>query len=302
MKFVSMLDEELLFENIPGSSRAAVYTAMLEKLATYAELTLDIPAVIQEMMERENTSGVVFPGVAMPHVRISGLHDLFIVIGMPESSEAMGKTQPADLIIMSLIGGDMSDIYLKMLAALARYMSAGNAANSLLEAARSGKNALWEYLQTSDIKLRQVVTAEDIMSPADIFISEDAPLSEAFDLFNSQHRRFLPVVNAQKQLVGELSAVAVIKSFFPEYVFMMDNLNFLNDFAVFNEIFNAEHTLPVSKYMSSTPCSASLETPLIQLTLQLTRKGAGNIYIVDSNNTLKGIFSIDNIISKVLRG
>ena len=37
-----MLDEELLFENIPGNSRAAIYTYMLEKLADYAELTLDI--------------------------------------------------------------------------------------------------------------------------------------------------------------------------------------------------------------------------------------------------------------------
>ena len=161
---------------------------------------------------------------------------------------------------------------------------------------------MWEYFQNNDIRLRQVVTAEDIMSPADIFIREEAPLSDAFDLFSSQHRKFLPVVNAQNQLVGELSAVAVIKSFFPEYVFMMDNLNFLNDFAVFNEIFHAEHSLPVSRYMNRTPYRASLDTPLIQLTLQLTRQGAGNIYITDNADKLKGIFSIDNIISKVLRG
>lgn len=302
MKFVSMLDEELLFENISGSSRAAVYTSMLEKLAAYAELTLDIPSLIQEMIEREHAAGIVFPGVAMPHVRISGLHDLFIAVGIPESSAAMGDYHPADLIFMILIGEDMSDVYLKMIAALARHMSSGNGADALREAAGKGKNALWEYFQNNDIRLRQVVTAEDIMSPADIFIREEAPLSDAFDLFSSQHRKFLPVVNAQNQLVGELSAVAVIKSFFPEYVFMMDNLNFLNDFAVFNEIFHAEHSLPVSRYMNRTPYRASLDTPLIQLTLQLTRQGAGNIYITDNADKLKGIFSIDNIISKVLRG
>lgn len=302
MKFVSMLDEELLFENIPGSSRAAVYTAMLEKLAASAELTLDIPAVVQEMVEREQSAGIVFPGVALPHVRIDGLHDLFIAVGIPESAEAMGTEHPADVIFMILIGEDMSDVYLKMIAALARHMASGEAVNALRSAARKGKNALWKYFLNNDIRTRQVVTAEDIMSPADVFIHEDAPLSDAFDLFCSQHRKFLPVVNAQNQLVGELSAVAVIKSFFPEYVFMMDNLNFLNNFAVFNEIFHAEHTLPVSRYMSNAPCSASLETPLVQLTLQLTKKGAGNIYIVDEGNKLKGIFSIDNVISKVLRG
>ena len=302
MKFVSMLDEELLFENIPGSTRTAVYTSMLEKLAEYAELTLDIPALVNEMTEREHAAGIVFPGVAMPHVRIDGLHDLFIAVGMPESAEAMGKEHPADLIFMILIGEDMSAVYLKMLAALARHMSSSDSANALREAARKGKNTLWNYFQSNDIRLREVVTAEDIMSPADISICEEAPLSDAFDIFSSQHRKFLPVVNAQGLLVGELSAVAVIKSFFPEYVFMMDNLNFLNDFAVFNEIFHAEHSLPVSRYMNRTPYRASLDTPLIQLTLQLARQGAGNIYITDAAGKLKGIFSIDNIISKVLRG
>ena len=59
MKLVSMLDEELIFENIPGKSRPAIYTNMLEKLSAYAELTLDIPALVQEMLEQEKVSGAV---------------------------------------------------------------------------------------------------------------------------------------------------------------------------------------------------------------------------------------------------
>jgi CBS domain-containing protein/mannitol/fructose-specific phosphotransferase system IIA component (Ntr-type) len=302
MKFVSMLDEELLLENIPGNSRAAVYTFMLEKLANYAELTLDIPAIVQEMMEHENDSGMVFPGIAMPHLRINGLHDLFIVIGLPEKSDGMNKNQTADMIFMSLIGEGMSDIYLKMLSSLARHMSSHSAAEALSEAAKSGKNALWNYFQNSSIKLRQIVTAEDVMSPADTFIHPDAPLSDAFDMLSSNHQRTLPVVDSDHHLLGEISSVAVVKKFFPEYVFMMENLNFLNDFAIFNEIFNSEHSLPVSEYMNTTPAIALLDTPLIQITLQLAKQGSGNVYIVDAENHLKGIFNIDNVISKVLRG
>ena len=301
MKLVSMLDEDLLFENIPGSSRAAIYTFMLEKLADHAELTLDIPALVQEMLAHENDSGMVFPGVAMPHLRISGLHDLFIIIGLPEKSENMGEC-PADMIFMSLIGEDMSDIYLKTLSSLARHISSAPAAAALTDAAKSGKNALWEYFKSSNIKLRQIVTVEDVMSPAASFIHPGEPLSDAFDLFSSNHQRTLPVVDSEQHLLGEISAVAVVKKFFPEYVFMMENLNFINDFAVFNEIFNSEHSLPVSKYMNTAPSTALLDTPLIQVTLQLAKQGSGNVYIVDSENHLKGIFNIDNIISRVLRG
>ena len=302
MNLVSMLDEELVFENIPGKSRPAIYTNMLEKLSAYAELTLDIPALVQEMLEQEKVSGAVFPGVATPHVRLHELNDLFIVIGIPENPSAMGSEQPADMIFMSLIGDGMSDVYLKMLSAFARYMTAADSAKNLCNAARAGKNALWEHFQSSDIKLRKVVTAEDVMSSSDVFLTAEAPLSMAFDLFNSTHCRALPVVDSENRLIGELSAMAVIKSFIPEYVFMMDNLNFLNDFAVFNEIFSSEHSLPVAKYMNDKPLSAALDTPLIQLTLLLTRQGGGNVYIVDSENKLKGFFSMDSIISKVLRG
>ena len=79
------------------------------------------------------------------------------------------------------------------------------------------------------------------------------------------------------------------------------NLNFLNDFSVFNEIFHSEHSLPVAKYMSEA-ASATLDTPLIQLTLLLAKQSAGDVYIVDPNGMLKGIFTIDNVVSKVLRG
>ena len=125
---------------------------------------------------------------------------------------------------------------------------------------------------------------------------------KAFDMLSSNRQRTLPVVDADHRLLGEISSVAVVKKFFPEYVFMMENLNFLNDFAVFNEIFNSEHTLPVSQYMNTDPSIALLDTPLIQVTLQLAKQGSGNVYIVDSEKRLKGIFNIDNIISKVLRG
>ena len=150
--------------------------------------------------------------------------------------------------------------------------------------------------------MRNVVTAEDLMSPADVVVPAEAPLSQAFDLFSQAHRKFLPVVDKSGKLVGELSARSVIKSFIPEYVYMMDNIKFLNDFAVFNEILESEHSKPVAEYMDKTPVCAALDTPLIQLTVLLTKQTAGNVYIVDENNTLRGIFGIDNIISKVLRG
>ena len=298
MKFVSILDEELLLEKIPGKSKREVYSTMLQTLAAYSEIELDVPALVQEMIDHETATGILMPHLHMPHVRCESLPDLFIVIGLPENPQALG----AEVVFMSLIGNNMSDVYFKVLSTLARYLAKSNQADAFFAAARNGKDALWEHLKASNVSLRDVVTAEDVMSKTDVTVREDAPLSEAFDLFNSHRRKFLPVVDAEGRLKGELSAQAVIKGFFPEYVFMMGNLNFLNDISVFNEIFHSEHSLPVSKYMDSNPVMTAPETPLLQLTLQLLREDKGEVYIVDGNGVLRGTFDINNIISKVLRG
>jgi len=298
VKLVSMLDEELLLEKIPGSSKSDIYKYMLEKLSGYVELELDVPSLTQTMLGQSYMHSMPVPGLDMPHVREESLPDLFIVIGLPENPSAVG----ADMVFMSLIGKDMSDVYLKVISTLARHLTVPGNSEKLIASARNGSSALWNYLQDGDITLRTVVTAKDVMSPATVFLRDDMPLSEAFDLFCTTHRRFLPVVDASGHFKGELSSRAVVKSFFPDYVFMMENLNFLNDFAVFNEIFHSEHALRVAEYLNPAPATATLDTPLIQLTLLLTKQDAGDVYVVDKDNMLCGTFGIDNVISKVLRG
>ena len=298
MKLVSMLDEEMLLEKIPGSSREEIYSYMLNKLIDFNELELKADSLLSEMIAHEDDAGILLPGLNMPHLRLNDLHDLFIVIGLPENPAAAG----ADMIFMLLIGDHMNDVYLKILAGLARHLINPAAVENMLNAARGGKDTMWNYLQDNDIQLRNVVTAEDVMTPVHISLHPNSPLSDAFDCFHNTHLRFLPVVDDNGKLVGELSARKVVKSFIPDYVYMMDNVNFMNDFSVFNRIFDSEHSQPVSQYMHSEPARALLDTPLFQLTVLLTKQEGGSVYIVDADNTLQGIFAIENVIDKVLRG
>ena len=300
MKLISMLDNELVLDKVPGSSRQEIYSAMLRHLNEYAELELDVDKVTESMISHEDAAGELFPLLAMPHIRCNKLHDMFIVVGLPENPDAFDGKR-AELVFMTLIGETMSDLYLKVISTLAHHLMDPAAAANLMSAARGGVDTLWKYLENSDIKLRNVVTAEDVMSPVKNCLKLDNLLSDAFDMFYSSGHRFLPVVDNNGKLVGELSALDVIKKFIPEYVFMMDNANFVNDFSVFNKIFEIEHSQPLAQFMNQKPAQASLDTPLFQLTLQLV-KAVGNVYIVDNDNTLQGVFAINNVISKVLRG
>ena len=60
--------------------------------------------------------------------------------------------------------------------------------------------------------------------------------------------------------------------------------------------------MPVREYMNKEPLQVKLDTPLIQATLLIARQEAGDVCVVDEENQLCGVFSVENIINKVLRG
>ena len=203
-------------------------------------------------------------------------------------------------LYFSLISPKSSDIYLKSISAFAKFMRKEENAKLLLEC----KNAVAfkKVLDDNNIKIKNEITAEDLMSAESFAVNENDPLSTALDLFNREKITVLPVVNDNGCLVGVIEANSVIQKFLPEYIFMMDHLNFLNSFEAFEQIFKQENIDSVKKFMIKPRYTCSLNTPLIQFTVEIVRKNLKAIFVVDEQQKLLGRVSIKNIIHKVLRG
>lgn len=106
-----------------------------------------------------------------------------------------------------------------------------------------------ETLRKANVTVRSNLVAEDVMISCGSYLRENDTLSAALDLFSRDDHTTIPVLDENDRLVGELTAMDILKSFIPEYIFRMDNLDFLTSFEPFNRIFQEENQHVVRDYM-----------------------------------------------------
>lgn len=302
MKISSVLNEDTIFFNIKGNNRSEIYENMLKSALPEIEENINIKEVVEAIIERENTNEMIYEEVAFPHVRLENFNDLYIIIGKLEKPVKLldNAETASELVILSLISPNSSDIYLKSISAFAKFMRNPENTKELINC--KSADEFKKVLDHSKIKIKNEITAEDLMSAESFAVNENDPLSTALDIFNHEKITVLPVVNDNGCLVGVIEANTVIKKFLPEYIFMMDNLNFLNSFEAFDKIFKQENIESVKNFMIPPRYTCSLNTPLIQVTVELVRKNLKAVFVVDEQQKLLGRVSIKNIIHKVLRG
>ena len=310
MKLVSIIDETLVFTGITGKSREEIYLEMLKRAKKVFDtdynpdnnFKFDVDQVCAEIIERENTLNLPYEGVALPHVRMPEFNDLYFIIGiLPEAVQLQEcDLKPSRLVLISLISGDTSDLYLKGLAAFARFVS--NISNrTALENAGSGAE-FCQILRNADVRVHNNLTASDLATDDIPAIHPGETLSRALDVFTSSNRSCLPVVDDNGKLIAELNSTDVMQQFIPEYLFRMDHLDFVNSFDAFNRIFREEDEHFVKDYMSDVKLQIKEDTPLIQFTVKMVKDKVATGFVVDAEGNYKGVISTRDIVKKVLRG
>lgn len=254
------------------------------------------------MIEREDTLQIPYEGCAMPHLRDPEFDDLYIIVGVLPKPVHFKEADvaPCRLVLMSLISPDTSDLYLKSLAAMMRYLAAGDNLEKLCGAKNASE--FMETLRKANVTVRSNLVAEDVMISSGSYLRENDTLSAALDLFSRDDHTTIPVLDENDRLVGELTAMDILKSFIPEYIFRMDNLDFLTSFEPFNRIFQEENQHVVRDYMRNPSLTAHPETPLIQFTVKMVKKGVRTCFVVDANRKYVGEIMVKHIVKKVLRG
>ena len=300
MKLNSIINKDLVFCDIDGGTREEIYGAMLKKALPHMDSSLTAEQLLDGIIEREDMVGIPYEGMALPHLRNPELNDLFVIIGVLKAPVKLKPNDlaPTRLVVMSLISNETSDIYLKSLAAFARFFS--NPEN--LKKCEDVKSPDDLSALLEGLKVKEHVTAEDIMFKDFARIKADDYLSKALDIMETSGRSVLPVIDAEDKLVGKVDATEILKGFVPEYLLMMDNLKFVSSFEMFDKFFKEEGVRFVKDFTLPVETSITPETPLIQFTVSLAKREAGTIFVVDADQKLCGVISIDDIIHKILRG
>ena len=301
MKLASILDPKRVICNVPVGSREEIYTYILNQASKDFSLKSDCSFYVKQMMDSEDMMNIPYEGVVIPHLRLPELQDLHIIVGLLAEPVEMKASdlKPTQIVVMSLISNNTSDIYLKALSAFTRYFS--KPAN--LENA-SGISTAEEFialLENDKVELKKDITAEDVMYGTFLSLKPGDKMKVALNTFTGAATR-LPVLDDEGKLIGVLNSLELIKVCVPEYIMMMDNINFPSSFEPFQKIIDTEDNATVQDNMTEPQRVISPDTPLIQLTISLVKKEAETIFVVDEQRHLLGVITLENLIHKVLRG
>ncbi|MDD2403976.1 MAG: PTS sugar transporter subunit IIA [Victivallaceae bacterium] len=302
MKLSSILNPHLIFNVETGGGRKAIYETIVNKVISGTELTLNPEELATQMIEREDSIMIPYDGVALPHLRLSQIEDLYVAVAILNEPVRLKENDaaPSRVVIMSLISENTSDTYLKMLTAFAKYLAVPENLDKISKC-RDGEEVL-AHLDRDGVRLKKDITAEDIMSCATEPVTPGTPLQEALDRFVRDRTDSLPVVGPDGTFFGMINAAEVIHRSIPEYLFMMKNVNFLNNFEPFNKIFHEEYSQMVNEYITPAQKTILPSASLIQFTISLVRGEAQTIAVVDEKNQYKGMITIADIMTKILRG
>jgi len=300
MRLNSIISEDLVFCDIQGNTREEIYGSMLQKALAHIGGSLTAEQLLKGIIEREEVLNIPYEGMALPHLRNPELKDLFVIIGILKQPVQLKEADlaPTRLVVMSLISNETSDIYLKALAAFARFFSRADNLRRCSEI-----NSPEDFFSLLEgVKVKEHITADDVMCKDFSAVKMEDYLSKVLDIMQSCGQSVLPVIDKENRLVGKVDATEVLKRFIPEYLMMMDNLKFVSSFEMFDKFFKEEGVRLVKDFMISQVAVISRETPLIQFTVTLAKREADMIFVVDAEKKLHGVISIDDIIHKILRG
>lgn len=304
MKLSSLLNQNLIFFNLEGSNRSELYTNLLTKMSRVVRLPLSPAVAAREMIEREEAHGITYDtGLAFPHMRHAELQDLDIGIGILKTPVKLQENDKAEtrLIICCTISETTSAIYLKALAAFSKYLLTHPDGMDKLVSSQTPQGFI-NTLNAEKVEVKHTLTAEDVMLKNPRVVKPEDTLSSALDILAEEKRREIPVVDDNGIIQGIISCEDIIRRAIPEYIMMLENLTFINQFEPFEALLKEERKLLVKDVMTELHYTVAPDVPLFQLTVNIVKNALPSLMVVGKDRKLLGVITYIELVTNVLRG
>jgi PTS system nitrogen regulatory IIA component len=298
MQLISLLDPKLIYFEEKNFHKEAILANMVEKICSFYKLPQCGDNLLEQVLQRERESSTVYPtGLAIPHVRMENFSDTVICVCIPRPP-LMEEELPIKIFVLIISDKNSAKLYLNIVAAIMK-LSKDTAFMESLYKEKDG-NGVYNLLKKANIKVKEELTIQDIMTPNPIVINENASLKELGDLLGGNNITFLPVVNQQGQLVGEVNILQYLKVGVPDYLMMMDNLNFLRSFEPFERLFEKEELVKVKEIMSKPEEVTHPDSSIIEVVFELIQHQKRFLTVVQDKKVV-GIITAMDIFRKVVR-
>jgi len=306
MKLANLIDPRLVSLNADVANLDEAVELALHHITDLYKHELRYEPVLARVQDRVRLGGIVFPtGVAIPHARLPDFQDFIIAAVVPKvpfsATETKGDSadaKPVSLVWLILISHSVSSVYLNTLAKLIE-ASKNDALMAALRTAEAGTQFV-DLIDKAGFEVKKDLVVADLMTKKVVSIQETASVKELIDLMYEKKLRYIPIVNAESRLVGELGVLDLIKAGIPDYAFRVGSLKFLAELEPMTELLLSEDKIPVKDIMHKADSSVEPDTSVVEVAFEMARSKKRHFPVVKGGE-LVGVISAMDILNKVLR-
>jgi PTS system nitrogen regulatory IIA component len=293
-----MLNSKLISFEERQLSKEQILKAMVDKICSVFQYKNYSDSLLNLVIEREKESTTTYPtGIAIPHVRLDGLDDTIISICIPHKP-VMDNEQEVRLFVLILTDKNVSSLYLNVVSAFMRVSKDTELFTKLLAAGDA--NTFLNLIKKADVKIKDEVTVSDIMTSDILVINENESIKSLAELLNKYNIHYLPVVNDKREWVGEVNLLQYLKIALPDYMLMMNNVNFLRSYEPFSQLYKLEEEKQVKQVMTRPEKVLHPDFPVIEAVFEMTRQNRLTLPVVKDKQII-GIVTAMDIYRRVVR-
>ncbi len=254
----------------------------------------------EAIIERENANDtVVANGIAIPHARLDHLQRPYVGVATSASGIVFAEEEPpVHLILLVLIPRDQPGLYLQILRALANILRDRDAARAVSQL--KTPEEVMRFFERGGMILPDYVCAADIMRDDIISLRNNDNLKTAIDCFVSKHLSEVPVVDRDGDMVGVVSAGALLKVCLPDYLLWMSDLSPIINFEPFANVLRNEQNTWLSDILLTEFASVQMKAPAVSVAGEMTRRNASKCYVLNGKK-LMGIIDLPVFLNKIFR-
>ena len=297
--FSSLLTEQDVMCRLPATTRDAFLAAMVEHAA--ARHGLGNPAeILKSVVDREQTASTnIADHVAVPHARIAGLPKPLLIVGTSKNGVLFREDAavPVHLVILVLVPRESPAIYLQVLAGLAPIFKSDAVAQVGELAAPAD---VVRFLRNGGMSLPDYVCAANIMSPVTVSLLDTNSVKDAIDLIVRNRIADIPVVDKDGDIVGVVTAGAILRVCIPDYFLWMEDLSRFRQFEPFATLLATEADVWLKDVTDEEYAAVQADQPAIAVAEVMARHNTRVCFVLDGTK-LVGIITLPHFFDKIFR-
>jgi PTS system nitrogen regulatory IIA component len=262
----------------------------------------DKKQILMALMEREGYGSTSFGrGFAFPHARTDAVDDLHIVLGIIKQGIETDASDgiPLRAICLLLTPRNISKLYLQTLSGLANFARRPEIIDKIAKV--SSSREFLGIIENAGIRVQKALIVADIMSDKTPAVSPDDSLKNVANIMFKHKVDGLPVVEASGKILGEISEKELLEFALPDYESFIANLAHLPELEPFEDLLRQEDKARVKDVMNRDIATISEKAEVVEAAALMLFKDADRVMVV-KDDTLVGVLSRSDIVSKIIRG